>query len=227
MKKLVFVLLIFISTASFAQKVRFGFHIDPSLAWLQPDIKQISFNGMKIGFNYGLIVDFNLSDNYALSTGLAISHNGGKISYDSAYAALPESFPNEYFPAGSKVIYNLQNLEIPIGLKLKTNQIGYITYFAHISGFTRLKLSAVGDVETPNSTNDINSEKILDDVRLLNFAWEVGGGIEYSLGGRTALLAGIYFNNGITDVTKPKKISTNLDGKVIGNYFTLRLGLLF
>lgn len=229
MRKSILVVFSFLLIAFAAQagKVRFGIHVDPTIAWMKPDIKEIAFNGMRIGFNYGLSFDYNISDNYAIATGIHISHSGGKISYGGSYPVLPQSFPTDTFPSGTAVIYKLQNLELPIGLKLKTNQVGYITYFAQISFITRFNLTATGDVLTPSSTNDKNQEKIREDIRLFNLGWEVGGGIEYSLGGNTSLLLAAYFNNGFTDITKPKLVDPALDGRVVGNYIDIRVGLLF
>ena len=49
----------------------------------------------------------------------------------------------------------------------------------------------------------------------------IGGGLEYSLGGNTALVGGIYFTSGIWDV------SSNSDYKAEISSISLRLGIKF
>ncbi len=222
-----FILSFVICFSSFAGDFRFGLHINPALSWMKSDVKEISFGGMRPAFNYGVMFDYDFSDNYAFATGITISHNGGAIDYNQGGVLFPETFPNDSFPPGSGVKYNLQHLEIPLGLKLKTNQIGYITYFAQVGFNTRLNLKGVADVNTDDPNADINDEKVKDDITLITLGWEVGGGIEYSLGGTTSFYTGIYFNNGITDIIDTEAVSGGAKGKVIVNYLALRLGVIF
>ena len=49
----------------------------------------------------------------------------------------------------------------------------------------------------------------------------IGAGIEYSLGGNTALILGLYYQNGFWDITKTK------DYKVTIGSVSLRLGVRF
>src|SRR5215216_4456840 len=63
-------------------KLRFGFKVAPSLAWLKPDIKGYESDGSKLGFIYGLMFDYNFAKNYALNLGLEVSYRGGKLKYD-------------------------------------------------------------------------------------------------------------------------------------------------
>src|SRR6185295_13060842 len=63
-------------------KLRFGFKVAPSLAWLKPDTKGYESDGSKIGFVYGLMFDYNFAKNYALNLGLEVAYRGGKLKYD-------------------------------------------------------------------------------------------------------------------------------------------------
>ena len=87
----------------------------------------------------------------------------------------------------------------------------------------------------------IDNEKIdiKDEVNSIALSWGVGGGIEYSVGPKTALVGGIYYQNFITDVTKDNGLRRNdgedntvagsvkEDTKSILQGLTIRLGVLF
>ena len=56
-----------------------------------------------------------------------------------------------------------------------------------------------------------------------NLSLHIGGGIEYSLGGATAVMAGLYYTNGFTNIYKTSFLNDKVSLRNIG----LRLGILF
>src|SRR5437764_2973738 len=111
--------------ASGDSKLRFGFKVAPSLAWLKPDVKGFSSNGSKIGFIYGIMMDYNFAKNYSFSTGVEVSYRGGKLKHEYVYNS-SQNNPNTY--SGNDA-YNIKYIELPLTIKMRTNEIGYITYF--------------------------------------------------------------------------------------------------
>ena len=71
--------------------------------------------------------------------------------------------------------------------------------------------------------NDISDTDINEDVRLFNLSYYFGGGVEYSLGGNTAINAGIVFNNGFLDVLDNR----DKNSKDILQVLSVRLGVMF
>jgi hypothetical protein len=172
-------------------KFNFGLKISPTVAWFKGS-ENLDNDGSKIGFAYGLMADFNFSNNYAFGTGIDVTYRGGKLKYQDTY----------------KLKTVLQYIELPITLKLKTNEIGYMTYFGRVGFAPGINIKTDGDFKK----SDINP---------INMALIVGLGAQYSLGGKTALLMGITFNNGFLDVVKEK------DAKAISNFLALDLGVMF
>jgi len=124
---------------------------------------------------------------------------------------------NVIIPENTTVAYNLSFLSIPVALKLKSNEIGYITYYAQL-GFT--PQFNIGSRAT--STDDLlNKDNVSQEINLFNLSYFFGGGIEYNIGGQTSLITGIFFNNGFLDVFSSSK------HKAVLNYFTLRIGMMF
>jgi len=217
MKKITLIsLLLFAFTISaFSQNdkiFRFGIHGSPSFAWLKPGDKTIESDGIRLGFGYGLMTEFSLADNYSFSTGIESSYSGGKLQWI-----------NLIDTSTITTLYRVQYLEIPITLKMKTNEINYITYFAKFGGGVGARLSAFKDetLKKNQTTISVEDQNIKNHVSFLRVAFHVGLGIEYSLGGSTALLVGINFNNGLTDMLKDNSISAK------NNYININLGILF
>ena len=119
--------------------------------------------------------------------------------------------------SGSKLKYNLQYIEVPLGLKFKTNEIGYTTFYANLGFSFQVNIKATGK----DSYKVIENENIKDEIRLLNMGYYFGAGIEYSLGGNTALIAGINWTNGFIDITSGNP------GKITLGILQLRAGIIF
>jgi hypothetical protein len=108
-------------------------------------------------------------------------------------------------------------LSIPLGLKFKTNEIGYLSFFAQVgvSGYIRLKGSAWDDKD------DIDKETATQQFNFAFVSYHIGAGIEYSLGGPSSIQAGITYTNGMTEAYKAGY------GKVSVGSLSLRIGLVF
>ena len=200
----------------FAQGLSFSVVTDPQVTWMNSDSKRIERAGANFGIGGGLVMDHYFAENYAFSTGLFIQGTRGNLrfsdSLDFRYGGSRDTLP-----AGSTVNYKRQYLTIPFSLKLKSNEIGYSRFFAHLGLNTYINLKATGDVENFN----ISGEDIREEVRFFMMSYFIGGGLEYSLGGNTALLGGIYWTSGILDVTKNPDYSAHISS------VSLRMGIKF
>jgi len=199
-----------------SQDLRFGVFVDPQLSWLTPDAKNINRDGFRIGIKGGLILDKYFANNYAFTTGISISNMGGNLHYkDSVTIETLET--EQILNPESGVEYKLQYVSVPVGLKFKTNEIGYFTFFAQLGFTPQINIKARADA----SDNQIDNENISKELNLFNLSYFFGGGLEYSLGGNTALIGGIIFNNGFIDVLKSKNVKETL------SFLSLRLGIMF
>lgn len=205
--------------------LHFGLKAAPSLAWLRTDSKGLQSNGSKFGFTYGLITEFKFSDNYSFATGIDVTYRGGKTR------TTKESLLGNG-NVGTTISDNsitLQYVEIPITLKLKTNEIGYLTYYLQAGLAPGVNIRARNDVKSSTqdkttgavTTYESTNDDISSSINTLNLSMIIGGGVEYTLSGSTVMLAGIQFNNGFLDV------DDHTDYKVNSNYIALTIGILF
>jgi len=203
-----------VTLGAYAQKYSFTVYAEPQVTWLSPDSRNLDSDGSMIGFNGGLNFDNFFTDNYAFSTGISINNVNGRLKYaeggnlqglDSLYSV----------ESGEVAEYRLQYINIPIGLKFQTVEIGYTRFYAHLGLDTYVNIKSKANLQHEENID------IEEEVQWYNLGYYIGGGIEYSLGGTTALVAGIAYNNGFTDIT----VAT--DEKVTTGTFSLRLGIKF
>jgi Outer membrane protein beta-barrel domain len=232
---------------------RFGLVASPSLNWYKPeDSKKMENAGIKAGFAWGLQMEFRLNKVASLGTGLQVNYDRGNINFvdtanflydtqEDTYLAIEDTSGKTY--VGYKVnnrLYKTNYVMLPLYLKMKTGEIGMMTYYGEfglMSSF-RLKSKTTDDVTQyapsfPKSTlNDIDNTK---DMNILRFQLHIGGGFEYNLSGTTSMFAGIAFNYGFSNVFQKDSeyLGTNaatwtpFKQQATANNVALSVGILF
>lgn len=200
--------------------VRLGFLARPALTWLSAQNPELDSKGVRMGFSFGFMVDFTIAqnNNYAVATGLLINlADGGKLNYrDVRNPSSSESLQQGV----TEVSHNYQWLELPLTLKLKTNQIGYMTYYGQLGLQGGVKLSAKqnGDFQFDSGNEDtrlIEQENINDETQLFNAGLLVGLGTEYNISGNTNLVFGITYYRGFTNILKGDVFEIDDKGDVV------------
>ncbi len=230
-----------------SKKLRFGAFIAPTLSWMRPTANKsddnqflTSNNGSKIGFTYGLMAEYRFAENYSFVTGLQINMTGGKINTERDRGAIPTD-PNAYVTT-TAFDYNLQYLEVPLALKMRTNLIEGFRFFGQLGITPSVNIGKKVSFEV-NTVEDGLPQRYEDsNVKLkgaltispILFQMNIGVGAEYPLNDQLSAYFGLFFNNGFApDVTNTVKYNnfgyrgTFKDGNVRLNNFALRLGLFF
>ena len=197
------------------QSIGFKIHADPLAGWFSSHDSDVAAKSAKAGFNFGLTFNKYFHENYAFSTGLSLITAGGNISYNNAFT-LELKDPAKINPE-SKLVYSIRYLAVPIGLKLRSNQIGYVSIFANVGLDPKFILG--GKVEVPSL--NIAKENADNMLSRLSMGYHVIGGVEYSLGGTSAIVLGIRFDSNFTDATK------HPDTKIMHKMLGLHLGFNF
>ncbi len=214
------------------RNMRFGAQVSPTVSWLSSDHSKVLGGGVDLGLKLGAQAEFGFAENYFFTIGIGFGlGHGGKLQFADGGDILPESALSDEVPEAirhnfepdTKIDYKLNYLEIPVGLKLRTREYGYIRYFAEIPIIT---LGAVTRAKgSINSSNlDVNKENIRDDVNRLNAQWGLGGGLEYNFSETNAILFGLYYHQGFFDVTSTRPDSND---KAINHLISFKIGVLF
>ena len=209
MKKGLLILGIFLfSLPAFAQ-FRIGLKIAPLVAWLKSETEDVGSSKVKIGFNYGAMVDRLFTENYAFGTGVEITSKGGTLQDERGDSSI------------TTTKYYLKYLEIPLTLKMRTNDFDVISFWGQFGLAAAFNIKASADKETLQTNFKKEGVDVKDDIRFFNSSLIVAIGVEYAIGDRTAAFCGFTFNNGFIDILKDK------DLKVNNNYIALNIGLIF
>ncbi len=197
--KLPVLAIVFFMTISIAkgQNLQISLSADPVISWFSSDTRDVVNNGARPGFSLALQADNYFTENYAFSTGITVLWMSGRLNYSDT---LHLRFKNSeiFVPGNEDIIYKIQYLSVPVGLKLRTNQIGYITFFTNIGLDPKVVIGGKADIPF----SDITDENITEELRLFNLGYHLTAGIEYSLGSNTALLLGLGYENVFLDTTK-------------------------
>lgn len=191
------------------QTFNFGLKATPTISWLRVDAEGISNDGIRIGFTYGLVTEFKFSSNYAFATGIDVSYRGGKFKFNIGDDEV--AFTQK-----------LQFLDVPVALKLRTNEIGYMKYYGTFGFLPGVIIKATESIDSESPfVEDRSNRSNQSDFTVFNIGLLVGAGAEYNLGGKTSITAGITYNNGIIDILKEKDAQMNSD------CISLNLGVFF
>jgi hypothetical protein len=214
---------------------RFGLKAAPNVSWMKADADNIETGNARLKFSYGLMTEFFISDNYIFSTGIEVLGAGGNLEYD------PAAFYNTPTAATFRLKrreLNLQYINLPLILKMRTNEIGYMRYFGQFgfdTGFnTRARANDYGFLGADDAS--ITNRDVSSNTQFFRIGLNLGLGFEYNLIGNTNLMVGIVYSNAFTNALRRKQdevYSNQLDPqsfllhRASANFVALNVGIFF
>lgn len=221
MKKIVVIFCLALLTAYsvYAQNFRFGLTASPVLSWFGVAGSDIESDGVKLGFQYGLLFEPEIGqvDRYVFSTGVIINMVGG-------YLFAEDSTVNNYYST-----VRAHYVELPLTIKLRSNEVNYIRYYGLFGLTPGLNIKARYDLEDGDGNMLVEDYDLTkgtangDEYKLFNLSLTLGIGAEYAMTETTTLTGGIFFQNGFTNVFENSQTSEAIQLKQLG----LRIGILF
>lgn len=226
-----------------AQGFKFGVHVAPVISLMGSDYKQVENKAVNVGLNVGVEVEYYLAEgeNYAITFGLDFALNkGGTLLYKyggtlmpiseldrntfaDASGTSPTDGTNVDMQAFTRINYRVNYLELPIGLKLRTNELGssYMRAFFHLPIVKiGVPVNASASIYAPDSneedyvadiygyaikSNESPSKEpnVWKDATPIQFSIGMGAGVEYApnADGGLRLFAGLYYDAGLIDIT--------------------------
>lgn len=201
--------------------LRLGLQLSPTISWISTNDDLINKTGSNIGIAIGGVAEYFFTENLAFTGGFGVSFGqGGTLQHEHGGNYWPNSelsddrlnTGDKPLPDDVKLRYRLQYIQIPLAIKLRTEEKGYLRYYAELPILTLgMNTQARGNIEGKDL--DYSKENISKDVNFFNFQLGIGGGVEYSVSPATSLVAGLYLNMGLNDITKDDGIraADNLD----------------
>jgi len=212
------ILFILFATSWGQMRMKLSFNASPSVNWMKSSSEFADKEKLVLGYDFGLSGDifFSEDERYSLLTGLQIINTGGKISYGTNE---PFEFSGATLPGSTSIRYRLRYVEVPLSIKLKTDQFHRTRYWGQFGISSMLNIGANGD----SSDGTFDKSNIHDEINLFNVAMNVGAGFDFDLGGNTSFTSGLIYQNGLIDVTT----DNDLTDKTIVNSLKIKVGLIF
>ncbi|HHP7240930.1 MAG TPA: porin family protein [Cyclobacteriaceae bacterium] len=203
MKKHTLILIFVALVGTLSAQSKLAIQVSPAISLNRNELISDSLNvdtdGIGGRFMLGLVWDTPISDNYFFSSG--IYYTPKRVAFGISSEDNQNNLVNES--------YNLQYIQIPISLKLFTNElVTDLRPYVHLGSLFDVK---VHDEPAEEDFNAISGIKPFD-VSLM-----IGIGIEYRLGVNTVLYSSLVYNRGMLNV---------IDGSSI-NDFSVKNDLLY
>ncbi len=217
----------YLAHAQLPNNIRFGFNLSPTVSWLSPSVNKAKSDGILLGVKLRTMVEYYLSENYVLYSGFGLAFNqGGALVYPTGGKILTGDFSDKVYynlPDNSRVTYKLQYLEIPLGFRMRTKEIGSFRYTFQLPVFTLgLRMKARGNISGPDIPST-KGENFSDVSSFFNFSYGFGAGMEYSYTEDLSFMFGLKYQQGVVDITD--EASNNI--KVTMGAIELQTGILF
>ncbi|SMG43800.1 Outer membrane protein beta-barrel domain-containing protein [Marivirga sericea] len=206
MKKLLFSTLFLFSVYLAEAQVRFGFKAAPNISFnrieADTDNTQFDTDGVGLRFQLGPIFDIEFKENHYFSTGLIFTSKRSAFVADSLGATYDEDYSPQY-------------LQVPITLKLFTEEIGLDK---------RIYFQFGGTVDF-KTNNEGEEENIVQSFRFIDLNSLLAIGLEYGIGINTKIFGGIIYQRGLLNTIKENNYddSFNLRNDFVG----LEIGIIF
>jgi hypothetical protein len=201
------------------KKFKIGFNLSPSIDFFQTSTEDVALDKVRAKLGYGLMAEYAFTNNYAITFGLEHKMAGASLDFDAKADV-------RYFDQSDKTEYRLLTrshrldyVNIPITLKLMTNQIGYFTYFGQfgvdlsILASSQAKDSRQSVMDSTDAMGVFVSESFNDagetdfigrynQTMFINVKLRIGAGFEWNFSGNTALVVSVSYHNGFIDLMK-------------------------
>jgi hypothetical protein len=224
---LLFVMMIASPLFSQDSPVRLGIRVAPNIGWMSSDAKNYSYDGITGGTTLGFVSEFYFSKNYAFSTGINYAFLNGKLQ-----------LPHKSGFEGDTALYvgmlmrkyKIEYLEVPLLLKMKTNDIGKFCFFAQVgfeTGF-RIRAKARDEFQPENHASVKETNLITNQTTQIREAVIIGIGTEYNLFETTKLVVGFSYCNGLNNVLSGTNSRYNyVDNHGVLSFTEISIGVMF
>lgn len=237
MKKILFALALSLGAATAAQaQVEIGLKITPSLGFqrangsvtipfpvgndLSNTVKsEISPDGARVHFGGGLVIDYFFGENYAFNTGIELVGKGGIVKLTTTPGGAVQSAK-----------FGLQYLQVPLAIKLFTNEVApdtrvYFLVGGQLGALVGANIDGKKTVPVPGSTDDRKASK---NFNTFDAGAQVGAGAELQLGKSTKAFGGLSYQHGLLNIIDKSYGGFNSTAFTVKNSgVNLDLGLKF
>ena len=198
---LIFSLVVSFTVAANAQPklVRYGLKMGPALDWASSGSTYANNEGMGLGYNFGLVYDHCLTDNFALSSGLNL--NFLRMKYTFTDHRRVDDFLE---PANVPVLRRLKatNIEVPIKIKARFDMADIFIAYVEAGAGLGLNCKDYGKDSFDFYWTESEGQDYVDctnQYRMLQLSMIFGLGAEYELNRNLSVFAQLTFDHAFSN----------------------------
>ena len=216
----------------------FGFKLGPGFDWTGSTTGAAVNEGLRTGFGVGVVAEYYFAPNYALVTGVNVNMNRGHYSFDNGRMVMSADSVSVLETYKVDRMYKATVYEIPLMLKMMTNELGNLPLRAYAQVGAGLGYAQRVKVLDDKATDYVATNKEYSNLRA---SMKIGAGAQYALDESTRVFAGLYFShdflNNINSIAPNHYAHYFENGEKIGdretklnmlqNRFGVEVGILF
>lgn len=206
----------------------FGIKFGPTFDWASSSSTASSNSGTRMGFNVGGVYDYNLSDNFAISSGINVKFWRGHYLFKDT-RPIPNFLVNDTVAVERFV--RTTYVTVPIKAKVKVNIIDGLKAFAEAGVDLGVNVGTKAKDNfkytwAPLYEDDDFVEDYADQYRLLQAALDFGLGAEYEINNQFSAFAQVSFNHALTNSFK-RSLAKETGSDIKTNYLSIEVGIMF
>ena len=219
---------VFFAIGGMAQKgdVRIGLKLGPSFDWASSGSDQTTSDGLRVGFNTGLVFDSYLSDHIAISSGVNLNLLRMKYSFTDI-REIDGYLEKVNVPVNRRL--KATNIEIPIKLKVNVDVADSFKAYVEAGGGLSFNCKDLGkDSYTFNwiSYEGEEYENCTNQYRPLQVSMVFGLGAEYEINRNLSAFLQLTFDHAFSNAFN--KMFAKKTGSILrNNYIGLEMEILY
>ncbi|MBR1514520.1 MAG: PorT family protein [Bacteroidales bacterium] len=216
----------------------FGFKLGPGFDWVGSTTGGAQNEGLKTGFGVGVVAEYYFAPNYAIVTGVNVNMNRGHYSFDNGRMVMGADSVSVLETYKVDRMYKATVYEIPLMLKMMTNELGSLPLRAYAQVGAGLGYAQRVKVMDDNAGEYAATNKEYSNLRA---SLKIGAGAQYAIDESLRVFAGLYFShdfiNNINSIAPNHYAHYFENGNKIGdrepklnvlqNRFGVEVGILF
>ena len=220
-----FVALFSIGGMAQSKEVRYGLKLGPTFDWASPGSTAASNNGMRMGFNVGLVADFKLSEHLAVSSGVNLDLLRFKYTFtDSRYV---DDFLEKTDISVSRRV-KATNIEVPLMAKVSFDVFDSFKAYVMAGGGLSFNLKDLCKDEFAFywvSYTGQSYEDYTHQYRLLQASMIFGLGAEYEINRKFSVFAQLTFDHSFSNafVSSLEKQTKSI---INNNFIGIEVGIM-
>jgi hypothetical protein len=206
------------------EKFNFGFKLSPSIGWLDVNHYDMQAGGASLNFGIGGIAEYTINNLISVVSGINYNTFGGYV--------LDNQSLNDATTADNFKI-NYSQIEVPLGVKIKTPALGRISYFVH-GGLTSGFVLSASEKHKKTNKNQVSSPVDIYSLTIpTNAGFLVSVGSQFKITKKINLIGEIAYKRILTNTSdaaayiKSGRYSNQSDLQIYPGSMEFSLGFLF